>query len=468
MDGESRRGNRDTARDRFESIGRHGGEDGPIFPEAAAHVRIPVRRKATQDRLFGHRPAGLKLAFQIRLDRVSQRVDLCRPDTLARGIGLPEHRQLRDLLIQKGLRRGGIVHLAVAEAPVADEVDDDVAPEGVPVLKRDACGAGHRNRVLAVDVEDRHREPERGVGGVSGGVKMNGLGGEPDQVVHDHVNRSPDGESWKCRQVQGLPGDPLPGERRIPVQRDREGALRAVGSEARLPCAGAAHEDRVDGLEVARVGDEVDCDGRAAGSDELPRGPEVVLDVSPAQRASRIDVAKPREDQGRWNAHHPRHDGKPPAVAHPDERELGPRFGTRLECRIEQRHEGGGALEGVPLRSDVSRVQELLEQLDFREPPQDPVAVARGGFCLHAFRDEPATIRIGDVHEPRADRAAVDRPPVGAFRVARVVELGVHDRREPPQRVEVGLEVPPTAEGVGVSVAIHIVYLFTQGEEAVA
>ena len=77
---------------------------------------------------------------------------------------LPQRRVVLDRPVHPRLRDRRVVHLAVAVAAVADQVDDDVAAEGVAELGGQAGHAGDRRQVLAVHVEDRDRQPARDVG----------------------------------------------------------------------------------------------------------------------------------------------------------------------------------------------------------------------------------------------------------------------------------------------------------------
>jgi hypothetical protein len=87
-------------------------------------------------------PGYRKLPLEVRVDSASQRVSVFPRRSGRHGVRLPESLTLGDEAIQERLRRGRIVDFAVTVAPVADEIDDDVAREGVAVLERDAPGAG--------------------------------------------------------------------------------------------------------------------------------------------------------------------------------------------------------------------------------------------------------------------------------------------------------------------------------------
>jgi hypothetical protein len=133
------------------------------------------------------------------------------------GVNLVERRMLLDRLVQQRLGDGGIVHFAVAVAPVADQVDDHVGAELVAILGGDAGDAHHGIDVFTIDVKDGNRLPPRQLRGETRGVLFAGIGGEPDQVVDDHVDGSADGVAGEVGIIQRLRGDALPGERGVAV-----------------------------------------------------------------------------------------------------------------------------------------------------------------------------------------------------------------------------------------------------------
>ncbi len=61
----------------------------------------------------------------------------------------------RDALVHQGLREGRLVGLVVAEAAVAEHVDDDGLLELLPELGGDLRRIDDRFRVVAIAVEDR-------------------------------------------------------------------------------------------------------------------------------------------------------------------------------------------------------------------------------------------------------------------------------------------------------------------------
>ena len=75
-----------------------------------------------------------------------------------RAVELAHRRVPLDLLDHERLRVGGLVLLVVAEAAVADEVDDDVVAEAAAIGERQAHGRDRGLGVVGVHVDDRHVE----------------------------------------------------------------------------------------------------------------------------------------------------------------------------------------------------------------------------------------------------------------------------------------------------------------------
>ena len=190
----------------------------------------------------------------------------------------------------------------MAVAAVADQVDDDVVGEGGAVVDRHRRHLGHRLEVLAVDVEDGDRQPPRDVGGEARGVQVPGLGGEADQVVDDDVDRAADVEAGEVGQVERLGERPLAGEGGVAVEEDRHHLPPRVAAAPRLLGAHPADGDRIDRLEVAGVGDQVDRQLAAVAGAEGAGRAHVVLDVAGPHDAARIDVLEAGEDLGRGRA----------------------------------------------------------------------------------------------------------------------------------------------------------------------
>ena len=137
------------------------------------------------------------------------------------GVDLGDPLVLLDRLVHLGLGVGGLVGLVVAEAPVADQVDQHVVTELLAEGHRQAHGADTGVDVVGVDVDDRHVEALRQVGCPVGRTGVLGVGGEADLVVLDDVQRPADLVAVERLEVEGLGDDALADHRRVAVEDHR-------------------------------------------------------------------------------------------------------------------------------------------------------------------------------------------------------------------------------------------------------
>jgi hypothetical protein len=84
----------------------------------------------------------------------------------------------------------------------------------------------------------------------------------------------------------------------------------------------------------------------------------------------------------------------------------------------------------------------MLENIRANQQFQDARAVRLGSFRFHAFLHPLPPLGIGNVHELRTNRAAINAARRFGVR-ARNVEFGHSDRFEIAQRIEVRLQVSP-------------------------
>ena len=134
--------------------------------------------------------------------------------------------------------------------------------------------------VVAVDVEDRGLHRLGDVAAVDRRAGELGRGGEPDLVVDDEVDRAADPIAGDVAHRQGLGDDALAGERGVAVDEDRQHGIRAGRVDLVLGGPDHALDDRVDGLQVARVGGELEEDVGAGRAHVLAGRAEVVLHVA--------------------------------------------------------------------------------------------------------------------------------------------------------------------------------------------
>src|SRR5207249_4340192 len=321
----------------------------------------------------------------------------------------------RDLLVHHRLREGRIVELVVPVPAVADEVDEDVFLEALAKADGQA-GRLHRGLgVVAVHVEDGRLDDLGDVARVGGEAVRLGRRREADLVVDDDVHRAAGAVAVELREPEGLGHHPLAGEGRVAVHEDGHDA-RVLGV-VQVLLLGAHHalDDRIDRLQVARVGGqrEVDLPPRARGV--VARVAEVVLDVAVAGRLLGEQAAlELRDDHLVGLAEHVGEHVDPPAVRHAEDHLLDAEAPRVLDQRVEEGNERVTALEREALGGRIPELEELLEALRDDQAVEDaqPVLggeVGMGGGRLHALREPDALLLVLDVHVLDAERAAVGR-----------------------------------------------------------
>ncbi len=335
-----------------------------------------------------------------------------------RGVLLPHGRVLGHLLIQQRLRERRLVALVVAVAAVADQVDEEVEREALPVGPRQPRRLDAGLGVVGVDVHDWHLEAARQAAGVAGRERLVGLGGEAELVVGDDVDGAADVPAGEAREVERLGDDSLTGERGIAVDEDAEHVPGAQRRRAGRVHAGRrrprhADQQRIDGLEMARVRRHRD-DQRRRHVGAFDAGTGVVLDVAhpaeldpPAPREQR--VLELGEDLRVRLLHHVRQHVEPAAMRHRDEHVLHPRRRRIGDDLVEDRHHQIEAFDRKAGLAGESAVQEPFERLDPRDPVEQFAAVDRIGRRPVA---------------PRLDRLTQPHPLVGHEDVGEVVARG--------------------------------------------
>jgi hypothetical protein len=278
-----------------------------------------------------------------------------------------------DLLGHQRLRVRGLVLLVVSVPAVPDEIDDDVAVEPPTEGERQADRGDRPLGVVGVHVDDRHVEALRQVARVACRATLARIGGEPDLVVRDQVERAARRVAVQLGEVQRLGYASLTRERRVAVDQDRERDARVVhpvaGGPIRLLRAGAALDDRVDCLEVARIGGERDGD-LTGGRRARPFGAQVVLDVTRSaflRRDDRLDRPLPLElPQDRVIAEPERmgENAQAAAMSHADHDLVGAVLGGELDRLVEHRHHHVQPFDRELFLPEEGASQVLLEPFD--------------------------------------------------------------------------------------------------------
>ena len=342
-----------------------------------------LRRARVHDRLglggvarvvgLGERPLQLPAVVLERLLGLLQR-DVAAADQRL-GVQLPDRALAVDDVVHQRLGHRGVVALVVPAAAVADEVDDDVLAERLPVLHRQP---GHPHAglgVVAVHVEDRRADHPRDVGRVEAGPGRGRAGGEADLVVDDDVHRAAGAVAAQLGEVQRLRDHALAGEGRVAVQQDGQHgeAVLALVDHVLLG-ADDALEHGVDRLQVRGVARQRDGDLGVPAERVAERagGAEVVLDVAGALDGAGVDVAlELAEDLGVALAQHVGQHVQPAAVGHADRDLVQLVVGRGDQHLVQQRDDRLATLEAEALLADVLGLQEGLERLSGVEPAQD-------------------------------------------------------------------------------------------------
>ena len=190
------------------------------------------------------------------------------------GVDLQRRRMRADEPIHQRLGERRLVALVVAEAPVAEHVDDDRLVELLPVFDRDLRAEHDRFRIVAVDVEDRRLDELGDVGRIGRGAGVARVGGEADLVVDDEMHRAAGAMAAQARKAETLGDHALARESRVAMDQQRqhlhplEKSLSWSCLARTLPSTTGSTISRCDGLAVSDRCTLLPSNSR---SDEAPR-----------------------------------------------------------------------------------------------------------------------------------------------------------------------------------------------------
>src|SRR5881296_3354815 len=408
---------REGGGDLVQHLGRDGRPGAPVVARPAEPLPEPAE---DEHGLARHEVARVALRV------VEQLAELARPPLRLLGGDRPRLDQLLavererrplggDLLVHHRLREGRIIELVVPVTAVADEVDEDVLLEALAEADGEA-GRLHRGLgVVAVHVEDGRLDDLGDVARVGGEAVRLGRRREADLVVDDDVHRAARAVAVELGEPERLGHHSLTGESRIAVHEDGHDA--GVLGVVQVLLLGAHHalDDRVDRLEMARVGGEreVHFPPRARGM--VARVPEVILDVAVAGRL--LGEQAPLElgdDHLVRLAQHVGEHVDAAAVRHAEDHLLDAERAGVLDQRVEERDERVAALEREALGGRIAELEELLEALGGDQAVEDAQPLLGGevgtvGGRLHALLEPDALLLVLDVHVLDAEPAAVGR-----------------------------------------------------------
>ena len=311
-----------------------------------------------------HRQSLLELVAQILFD--ASDVVLGEEAELEQLVGVqPSYRLLvSNLLVHQRLRVARFVALVVTVASIADEIDEHVLAEALPIRKREPRAVHHGLRIVPIHVEDGDLDHLGDVGAVEGRACLGGSRGEADLVVHHDVHGAARRVAIQVAEVERLGHDALSRERGVSVQKDGDDAAPIGVPSAYLLGSRAALDDGVHGLEMRGVRGEREMDTMSFPCASVTREALVVFDVAGPERTfEQGRILELAEDGLEGLAENVREDVEAAAVSHAED-ELTYTFGGPLldEC-IEQRDERFGAFQGEALLPDELGVDEPLEEL---------------------------------------------------------------------------------------------------------
>ena len=256
-----------------------------------------------------------------------------------------------------------LVAFVVAEAAIAEHVDDDRLVELLPVFGRDLGAEHHRFGIVAVDVEDRRLDQLGDVGRIGRGARIAGIGGEADLVVDDEMHRAAGAMAAQARQAEAFGDDALAGEGRVAVDQQRQ-HLHALDVVVELVLLGAhlAEHHGIDDLEMRGIGGQRQMH-LVAVELAVRRGAEVIFDVARALdlvgrgRAALEFV----EDDAVRLAHHLAQHVEAAAMGHAERDLLQAELAAALDDLLERRDHRLGAVEAEALGAGIFDVEEFLE-----------------------------------------------------------------------------------------------------------
>src|SRR5581483_10387933 len=189
------------------------------------------------------------------------------------------------------------------------------------------------------------------------------FGGEANKIIDDHVNRPADAVSLKTGKIQRLGKNALAGKGSIAVHDDGNHANLAVAPHTNLLGAGSPQGDRIDGLQVAGVGNHVHGDTAAIARGIGSGGANVIFHVPAAEYAAGVHVLKFREDIGCGPANDVDQNIEPSTVAHGQNRLDGAVVGGSVQHFAQCRNKGGHTFQRKALGSQIARLDDLLKQI---------------------------------------------------------------------------------------------------------
>src|SRR5438270_9916307 len=120
-----------------------------------------------------------------------------------------------DRLVEQRLGHCGIVDFTMSMSPIANEINDDVAAEGISVIEGHAGDAHDGIHILAVHMENRNRLPLGNIGCKTRRVQLARKGGEAQRVVDNDMNRAAHSVAFEIGEIERFGPHALAGKSRV-------------------------------------------------------------------------------------------------------------------------------------------------------------------------------------------------------------------------------------------------------------
>jgi len=186
-------------------------------------------------------------------------------------------------LVHEGLGETGVIKLVMTHLSVSNHINDHVLVECLAVLSSEFESFSNVFHAVSVDVENRGVNALSNVGSVDTGSALVRSGGEADLIVNNYMNSASYVVVLQRLHLQGLLDHSLSGEGGVSVDLNWHHTVSVDlrSTEEMLLGASSSTDDRVDGLEMRRVGHDgnFDCLTRVSVS-ALQGCTEMVLDIT--------------------------------------------------------------------------------------------------------------------------------------------------------------------------------------------
>ena len=170
------------------------------------------------------------------------------------GVALTRRRQGMDDPVHRRLGDRGLIRLVVAQAAVAEDIDDDIFVKMHAITVRQLDREYHGFRVVAIDVQYRCLHHFRDLGAVRRRAGIERVTcRKPDLVIHNQMDRPAGGETAGVGHVKSFHDHSLSRECRIAVNQNRQNLIFFIIAAPVLAGTYRAFHHGINDLQMRRV-----------------------------------------------------------------------------------------------------------------------------------------------------------------------------------------------------------------------